>query len=51
MINFTDLKNLKEDKIDIGRVVNSIICGDTLEVLKRLPDESVDLVITSPPYY
>lgn len=28
-----------------------IICGDSLEVLKTLPDESVDCVITSPPYF
>src|SRR3990167_10397856 len=25
--------------------------GDTLEVLKNIPDESVDMCITSPPYY
>jgi len=43
--------DFKEDKIDIRRVMNSIICGDTLKVLKRFPEESVDLVITSPPYY
>lgn len=29
---------------------NSIICGDSLEVLKTLPDNCVDLVFTSPPY-
>jgi DNA modification methylase len=28
-----------------------IIQGDSLEVLKTLPDESVDCVITSPPYW
>lgn len=28
-----------------------IIHGDTLEVLKTLPDESVDCIITSPPYF
>lgn len=28
-----------------------IICGDCLEVLKTLPDKSVDCCITSPPYY
>lgn len=31
--------------------VNQIICGDSLEVLKTLPSESVDCVVTSPPYY
>ena len=30
---------------------NKIICGDALEVLKRMPDECVDMVITRPPYY
>ncbi len=29
---------------------NAIVCGDSLEVLKRLPDNCVDLVLTSPPY-
>ena len=31
--------------------VNEIICGDSLSVLKTLPAESVDCVITSPPYW
>ena len=31
--------------------LNRIIQGDTLEVLKTLPAESVDCIITSPPYY
>jgi len=30
---------------------NKIIEGDCLEVLKTLPDESVDMVMTSPPYW
>ena len=30
--------------------INKIICGDAVETMKQLPDESVDLVITSPPY-
>jgi site-specific DNA-methyltransferase (adenine-specific) len=31
--------------------VNQIICGDANEVLKDVPCNSIDLVITSPPYY
>lgn len=31
--------------------LNSIVCGDNLELIKKLPDEGVNLVITSPPYY
>lgn len=30
--------------------VNKIICGDCLEVMKEMPDKSVDLVLTDPPY-
>jgi len=30
---------------------HTIICGHVLDVLKKLPDESVDAVITSPPYW
>ena len=28
-----------------------IICGDALEILKTLPDESVNMCVTSPPYF
>jgi len=31
--------------------VNKIICGDVSEVLKEMPDECVDVIITSPPYW
>ncbi len=30
--------------------LNQIICGDVLSELKKLPDGSVDLIVTSPPY-
>lgn len=31
--------------------INTIYCGDALEILKRLPDGCVNCVVTSPPYY
>ena len=34
----------------IGPFVNRIFCGDALSILAGLPAESVDIVITSPPY-
>lgn len=30
--------------------LNSIICGDALQVLRSFPDAFVDLIVTSPPY-
>ncbi len=29
---------------------NQIICGDSEEVLRKLPDNCIDIVVTSPPY-
>lgn len=31
--------------------LNKIICGDCLEVVREMPDKSVDLIVTSPPYF
>ncbi len=36
---------------DIQKKINKIICGDALEVLKKFPSESVDCIVTSPPYW
>ena len=36
--------------MEINEVLNTVIHGDCLEVMKQLPDESVDLIVTSPPY-
>ncbi len=32
-------------------MMNKIICGDALTELKKIESESIDLIITSPPYY
>ena len=42
---FSDTCNTVPEKLK-----NSIICGDSESVLKRLPDNCIDLVLTSPPY-
>ncbi len=31
--------------------IDQILCGDNLELIKDLPDSSIHLVITSPPYF
>jgi site-specific DNA-methyltransferase (adenine-specific) len=35
---------------DLESIVNTIINGDCVEVMKTLPESSIDLVVTSPPY-
>jgi len=34
----------------IEECLNTIICGDCLTAMKKMPDSSIDLVVTSPPY-
>lgn len=36
---------------DIDKYINTIIKGDCIENLKKLPDESVDLIFADPPYF
>lgn len=40
---------LSEKKISAPK--HKIICDNTLDALKRLPTESVDMIMTSPPYW
>jgi len=35
---------------DITKFIDKIICGDTIEIMKKIPDGSVNLIVTSPPY-
>lgn len=34
----------------LDRVIDKIVIGDAVDIMRRLPSESVDLVVTSPPY-
>ena len=34
----------------LGPFVNRIICGDARTALSRIPENSIDLIVTSPPY-
>lgn len=36
---------------EVGRFVNKIINVDALQGLKQMPNESVDCIMTSPPYW
>lgn len=41
--------SLSVSQLDEG-VIDRVICGDSFEAMKRLPRESVDLLIVDPPY-
>lgn len=54
----TKQKNSKEkniiveskETIDLSDWIGKIHCGDCVEVMNRMPEESVSLIVTSPPY-
>jgi DNA modification methylase len=35
---------------DLNKFINKVITGDCMEILKEIPDNSIDTVITDPPY-
>jgi site-specific DNA-methyltransferase (adenine-specific) len=39
------------ERSPLAEWLDQIICGDALEILPRLPANSVDLVLTDPPYF
>lgn len=43
MIKIEALKNWQDG-------INQVICGDSLELMKMMPDKCIDLVLTDPPY-
>lgn len=42
--------DVMKKKEDVAPYRNSIILGDSLDVMRRLPTGSIDLIVTSPPY-
>ena len=36
--------------LNLQSILNTILCDDSLSIMHEMPDESIDLVVTSPPY-
>jgi site-specific DNA-methyltransferase (adenine-specific) len=43
-------QKIPKKQTDPMSLLNTIVCGDALEVMRSIPDGVVDLVVTSPPY-
>ncbi len=57
VINTLPKHGMENFVVDLGSVkikkepiLNKIVCGDCVNILRTLPDSSVDMVVTSPPY-
>lgn len=42
--------DLNEKAINISKHLNTILNGDSLAIMRCIPDKSIDIIITSPPY-
>jgi len=49
--NKMHLSAYKKSNININSIRNKLICGNSIELLKRIPSNSINLIITSPPYF
>ncbi|OGK10682.1 MAG: hypothetical protein A2Y63_02900 [Candidatus Riflebacteria bacterium RBG_13_59_9] len=41
---------MPEDSNSLESLINQVTCGDCREILRRIPEETVDLVFADPPY-
>jgi site-specific DNA-methyltransferase (adenine-specific) len=44
-------KEKNNNYYEMNNIINTIISGDSLENLKKIPDESIDLIFADPPYF
>lgn len=52
-LNIAEEEFIREENIKqvpFESLIDKFICGDTVRVMKSLPSESLDLIVTSPPY-
>ena len=38
------------NSVDVGLMTNEIYCGDTVKTMEEIDDNSINLILTSPPY-
>ena len=51
MANRRSRTKQRKSQVTSQPIRDAVLCGEALEQLKTLPDEAVDTIITSPPYY
>ena len=42
---------MNAEKNKLEPLINKIVCGDCLDILSKVPDNSINTIVTSPPYY
>lgn len=50
LVNTLENTTINNTKSILDRYINKISCGDSIDLMGKLPSRSIDLIITSPPY-
>lgn len=51
MAAMNEITRIHVDSFEIDSICDKILLGESLELLKKVPDNSIDAVITDPPYF
>jgi DNA modification methylase len=51
VVSFAVKDNPQKDKYNLSEILNKIILGNCLEVMKKMPAKCVDMVFVDPPYF
>ena len=46
----SEVEYMSCDSVDVGLMTNEIYCGDTVKTMKKIGDNTINLILTSPPY-
>ena len=46
----SEIEYLSCDSVDVGLMTNEIYCGDTVKTMGEIDDNTINLILTSPPY-
>jgi site-specific DNA-methyltransferase (adenine-specific)/modification methylase len=44
------MKKIQKQKLNFKDIINKIVLGDSIEIMKEIPDNSIDLIFADPPY-
>lgn len=44
------IEKKEKEAMKMENPIDSVVCGDCLKIIPKIPDDSIDLVITSPPF-
>lgn len=51
VVNNVSLEHISETSFDLNNLINKVSHGECIEMMKKIPANSIDMVCTDPPYF